>query len=92
LVSYGIYTVDQYLPSSLPLGLPAEAVGLAGEPADMLAEERSRMHPLPTEAFAAARAIRRDTSAVLMGGWMRPPTEGLPAWGPEMDWNVPTPG
>ncbi|HWB71705.1 MAG TPA: nucleoside hydrolase [Egibacteraceae bacterium] len=28
------------------------------------------------------------TAVVLMGGWVRPPTEGLPAWGPEMDWNV----
>jgi purine nucleosidase len=25
---------------------------------------------------------------VVMGGWTQPPAEGLPAWGPEMDWNV----
>jgi purine nucleosidase len=25
---------------------------------------------------------------VLMGGWVRPPADGLPAWGPEMDWNM----
>ncbi len=25
---------------------------------------------------------------VLMGGWIDPPASGLPAWGPEMDWNV----
>jgi hypothetical protein len=25
---------------------------------------------------------------VAMGGWMQPPSDGLPAWGPEMDWNV----
>lgn len=25
---------------------------------------------------------------VVMGGWIEPPAEGLPAWGPEMDWNV----
>ena len=25
---------------------------------------------------------------VLMGGYVRPPRPGLPAWGPEMDWNV----
>ena len=25
---------------------------------------------------------------VLMGGWVWPPEEGLPAWGPDMDWNV----
>ncbi len=25
---------------------------------------------------------------VAMGGWISPPDEGLPQWGPEMDWNV----
>jgi inosine-uridine nucleoside N-ribohydrolase len=25
---------------------------------------------------------------VLMGGWIAPPAAGLPAWGPEKDWNV----
>jgi inosine-uridine nucleoside N-ribohydrolase len=25
---------------------------------------------------------------VVMGGWLRPPTAGLPGWGPEMDFNV----
>jgi purine nucleosidase len=25
---------------------------------------------------------------VAMGGWTQPPADGLPAWGPEMDWNV----
>jgi predicted N-acetyltransferase YhbS/inosine-uridine nucleoside N-ribohydrolase len=25
---------------------------------------------------------------VTMGGWIRPADEGLPAWGPDMDWNV----
>lgn len=25
---------------------------------------------------------------VAMGGWIRPPAQGLPPWGPEMDWNV----
>lgn len=25
---------------------------------------------------------------VLMGGWLTPPDFGLPAWGPDMDWNV----
>jgi inosine-uridine nucleoside N-ribohydrolase len=28
------------------------------------------------------------TPVVLMGGWIRPPAPGLPAWGPEMDWNI----
>jgi purine nucleosidase len=25
---------------------------------------------------------------VIMGGWVRPPENGLPQWGPEEDWNV----
>jgi purine nucleosidase len=25
---------------------------------------------------------------VIMGGWVRPPEDGLPQWGPEEDWNV----
>ncbi len=25
---------------------------------------------------------------VVMGGWVQPPDEGLPQWGPEMDWNL----
>jgi purine nucleosidase len=25
---------------------------------------------------------------VLMGGWARPPADGLPQWGPDLDWNV----
>ena len=29
-----------------------------------------------------------DTSVVAMGGWVDPPGDGLPPWGPEMDWNV----
>jgi inosine-uridine nucleoside N-ribohydrolase len=29
-----------------------------------------------------------DARVVAMGGWVRPPEEGLPDWGPEMDWNV----
>lgn len=28
------------------------------------------------------------TPLVLMGGYLRAPRPGLPAWGPEMDWNV----
>jgi len=29
-----------------------------------------------------------EVSIVVMGGCVRPPDAGLPAWGPEMDWNV----
>ena len=28
------------------------------------------------------------TDVVVMGGWVHPPAEGLPQWGPDMDWNV----
>ena len=29
-----------------------------------------------------------DVEVVVMGGWVTPPRAGLPAWGPERDWNV----
>lgn len=32
-------------------------------------------------------SLRRAPIA-LMGGWVHPPADGLPAWGPDMDWNV----
>ncbi|MGH3368224.1 MAG: nucleoside hydrolase [Nocardioidaceae bacterium] len=39
--------------------------------------------------LAAARpGSLRHTSVVVMGGWIEPPDAGLPAWGPERDWNV----
>lgn len=28
------------------------------------------------------------TSLVVMGGWIEPAAAGLPAWGPELDWNI----
>jgi hypothetical protein len=30
----------------------------------------------------------RMTNVVAMGGWVQPAADGLPAWGPEIDWNV----
>jgi inosine-uridine nucleoside N-ribohydrolase len=36
-----------------------------------------------------ARPGRLDgVRVVAMGGWVEPPAAGLPAWGPEMDWNI----
>jgi inosine-uridine nucleoside N-ribohydrolase len=36
-----------------------------------------------------ARPGRLDqVPVVIMGGWVRPPENGLPQWGPEEDWNV----
>jgi inosine-uridine nucleoside N-ribohydrolase len=46
----------------------------------------------PYTNLALLEALRPGTLArvpvVLMGGWVLPPAEGLPAWGPDMDWNV----
>jgi inosine-uridine nucleoside N-ribohydrolase len=36
----------------------------------------------------ARPGILRNVPVVVMGGWIQPPAEGLPAWGPEMDWNI----
>jgi purine nucleosidase len=39
--------------------------------------------------LAAHRPGRLNGARVVaMGGWVHPPAPGLPAWGPEMDWNV----
>lgn len=37
---------------------------------------------------AAYRGRLAEARVVAMGGWLAPPAAGLPAWGPEMDWNV----
>ena len=36
----------------------------------------------------ARRGSLSRIPVVAMGGWIRPPAQGLPQWGPEMDWNV----
>jgi inosine-uridine nucleoside N-ribohydrolase len=30
----------------------------------------------------------KSLPVVIMGGWVTPPADGLPRWGPEVDWNV----
>ena len=30
----------------------------------------------------------KDVPVVVMGGWVKPPGEGLPQWGPDMDFNI----
>ncbi len=40
----------------------------------------ARLHA-ETGALTAARVV-------VMGGWVDPPAQGLPPWGPDMDWNV----
>ena len=37
---------------------------------------------------AARPGLLRTAKVVLMGGWISPSRPGLPAWGPDMDWNV----
>ncbi len=46
--------------------------------------------PATTLALLGRRSpgVLGDASVVLMGGWVGPPAEGLPAWGGEDDWNV----
>ena len=39
-------------------------------------------------AEQASPGLLAETEVVLMGGWIWPAAEGLPPWGPEMDWNV----
>ncbi len=46
----------------------------------------------PHTNLALLEALRpgslHQVPVVVMGGWIQPPAEGLPAWGPEMDFNV----
>jgi inosine-uridine nucleoside N-ribohydrolase len=46
--------------------------------------------PATTLALLARRSpgALGDTHVVLMGGWVEQPAAGLPAWGPQRDWNV----
>lgn len=37
---------------------------------------------------AARPGVLGAADVVTMGGWVQPPAEGLPSWGPQMDWNV----
>jgi purine nucleosidase len=78
---------------------PAEAAPLPSAPGaalDLLAASIDRGATVvaigPMTNLALLEIVRpgilRGTSVVAMGGWVDPPAEGLPAWGPEMDWNV----
>ncbi len=46
----------------------------------------------PYTNLAALELLRPGSltgvDVVVMGGWVRPPRRGLPAWGPERDFNV----
>jgi purine nucleosidase len=78
---------------------PASAVPLPGPPGaalDLLAASVEADATIvaigPCTNLALLEIARPGTLAgvrvVMMGGWVRPPADGLPAWGPEMDWNV----
>ena len=78
---------------------PASAVPLPGPPGaplDLLAASVEAGATIvaigPCTNLALLEIARPGTLAgarvVMMGGWVRPPADGLPAWGPEMDWNV----
>lgn len=36
----------------------------------------------------AHRGALSQVPVVVMGGWVSPPADGMPSWGPERDWNV----
>lgn len=42
----------------------------------------------PWTNLAALPGGTGDVPVVGMGGWVRPPADDLPPWGPDMDWNV----
>lgn len=82
---------DRYWPSPVPVrpSPPGAALDL------LLASVRQgatvvAIGPVTNLALLAVACpgALRDVPVVAMGGWVRPPAEGLPQWGPERDWNV----
>lgn len=78
-------------------GMPvAAAPAPAGAAVDLLDRDIQRgatvvaIGPYTNLAMLAdARPGRLDGAPVVaMGGWVYPPARGLPAWGPDRDWNV----
>jgi inosine-uridine nucleoside N-ribohydrolase len=78
-----------------PVGLPPRP-SMPGAAPDLLARSVAAgativaIGPLTNLARleAARPGVLGQARIVVMGGWIRPPAAGLPAWGPEMDWNV----
>ena len=85
------YTDERFWPRSLALrpSPGGAAVGLLHQNA----ERGATMVAIgPLTNVAALELTHPGTLAttdlVIMGGWIEPAAEGLPAWGPEMDWNI----
>lgn len=64
--------LDQ-LTASIELGATVIAIGALTNLAELELRRPGTLHGVPV---------------VAMAGWVRPPAEGLPAWGPERDFNV----
>ncbi len=84
----GIPDHDRYWgpPAVAPRPGPADAAR------DLLAQNLDRgatvMALGPYTNLAALGPRLSDAPVVAMGGWLAPPAPELPAWGPDMDWNV----
>jgi purine nucleosidase len=85
------YTSERYWPSALSPqpALPGAALDLLEQ---SIESDATVIAIGPYTNLAQLEQTRPGSLAhvpiVLMGGWMQPPAEGLPAWGPERDWNV----
>lgn len=85
------YTDERFWPRSLAPrpSPPGAAVGLLRQNAARGATVAA-IGPLTNLAALelAHPGTLATTELVIMGGWIEPAAEGLPTWGPEMDWNI----
>lgn len=83
--------IERYWPSTVAPrpSLPGAALDLLGRSID----EGATIVGIGPYTNLALIEVARPGSlgrvpVVVMGGWTQPPSDGLPAWGPEMDFNV----